>query len=125
MYIPNEKIHNYYDSSIRNFGDLAFEANNNTLSFGDINDPEKGGYITATKNGSQYTVTHKGVRENPNTGEIEFTAPVTNIATGIDSEKLLVNIIGTIERNNAYILENQIKFNSSVIDQGNTKLLQK
>jgi hypothetical protein len=123
-YIPNENVHNSFDSRIKNFGDLAFDANGGSLTFGDIQDPSKGGYISMTKNGSQYSTTHKGIRIGQD-GEIEFTAPVTNIAYGIDAEKLLQDAIGTIERNNAFILENQIKMNQETLDKGNSRILGK
>jgi len=121
-YIPNENVHNSFDSRLKNFGDLAFDANGGTLTFGDIKVPEKGGYVTMTKDGSAYTVTKKGIRVGED-GEIVFNAPVTNIAYGLDAEKMIKDAITLIETNNAFIFENQVKINNQTIDQGNQRIL--
>jgi hypothetical protein len=99
FYIENGKVQNSFDSEIKGFGDLIFEANGGNINIGDNKNPENGGFVNVTKNGNSYTVSSRSISVDPNTGEASFNPMSTTTATGIDAEKIIDQAISVIYGN--------------------------
>jgi hypothetical protein len=119
-YIENDKVQNSFDSQIKGFGDLIFEANGGNVNIGDNDDPKNGGYVSVTKNGNNYTVSSRTVNVDRNTGDAYFNPISTTTASGIDTEKLIDEAVKRVYGNK----ENISKM-LELIDIKNQELLNK
>jgi hypothetical protein len=88
-YIPDEKVHNEFDSKIKSLGDAVFESNGNSISIGDNNDVNRGGFIQMNKSDNGYTVTSKTVSWNPSTNQFMFNQPNTTVGYNLNADQLI------------------------------------
>lgn len=96
-YIPDEKVHNAFDSRIKSLGEAVFESNGNAITIGDKDDPQKGGYFNMTKDGDNYIITSKTVSWDAGANQFVFNAPNTSSGFGLDPDKLLDNAFTGIQ----------------------------
>lgn len=112
-YIPDEKVHNAFDSKIKSLGEAVFESNGNSISIGDKNDPNAGGYFNYTKDGNNYITTVKTVVFNPTTNQFEFDSPVTTSAFNLDPNKLIEEAFSKIQTNQEGIANIKFKLDEA------------
>lgn len=96
-YIPDEKVHNSFDSKIKSLGEAVFETNGNAITIGDKDDPQKGGYFNITKDGDNYITTSKTVSWDAGTNQFVFNAPNTSSGFSLDPDELLDNAFTDIQ----------------------------
>ena len=99
FYIENGKVQNSFDSEIKGFGDLIFEANGGNINIGDNKNPENGGFASIVKNGNSYTVSSRLISVNYNNGEASFDPVTTTTASGISAESFIDEAIRRIYEN--------------------------
>ena len=99
FYIENGKVQNSFDSEIKGFGDLIFEANGGNINIGDNKNPENGGFVSIAKNGNSYTVSSRLMSVNYNNGEASFDPVTTTTASGISAESFIDEAIRRIYGN--------------------------
>jgi len=105
LYIPKDKANNVLESRNKTFADVIFDANDNKVQIGEVND--RAGYATITRDptNNSFSVFQKNPRWNPNTLEPEPFEYTTNSLRGADADRLMNEIQARVEMSKQTVMQ--------------------
>lgn len=97
LYIPKDKANNVLESRNKTFADVIFDANDNKVQIGDVNDRAGYAIVSRDPTNNSFSVFQKTPRWNPNTLEPEPFEYSTNSLRGADADRLMSDIQSMVE----------------------------